>query len=40
MIELEKARLHLEELGLLSAASLLDSLLERAQHKTAHILTS
>ncbi len=38
MIDLEKSRLHLEELGLLNAASLLDSLLERAQHKNSTYL--
>lgn len=33
MIDLEKARSHLEELGLLSAAAFLDALLERAQRE-------
>lgn len=38
MIDLGKARLRFEELGLLSADSLLDSLLERVQHKSIRYL--
>jgi len=33
MIDLEKARFHLEQLGLLSTAASLDALLERAQQE-------
>lgn len=35
MIELEKAKSNLEELGLLNAAVFIDALLERAQHENA-----
>lgn len=35
MIDFEKARTHLEELGLSNAASLLDALLEKAQHRNS-----
>ncbi len=38
MIDLEKARSHLEELGLLNAASFLAALLERAQHQNSTYL--
>ncbi|SHM93725.1 IstB transposition helper protein [Caldanaerovirga acetigignens] len=38
MIDLEKARSHLEELGLLSASSFLDALLERAQRQNTTYL--
>ncbi len=38
MIDLEKARSHLEELGLLSAVDFLDALLERAQRENSTYL--
>lgn len=38
MIDLEKARSHLEELGLLSAVAFLDALLERAQRENSTYL--
>lgn len=35
MVDLEKAKFHLEELGLLNAGAILDALLERVQRENS-----